>query len=57
MADRLQPTAQHNDSDPDYSSEKKLAAGVDADYLDSDVDSIHDGLLFPTAEEMITLRR
>jgi POT family proton-dependent oligopeptide transporter len=58
MADLLQPTAKRNDSDsPDFSSEKKLTASMDADYLDSDVDSIHDGLLFPTAEEMLTLRR
>jgi POT family proton-dependent oligopeptide transporter len=57
MADLAQATTQHHDSDPDYGSEKKLSVSMDADYLDGDVDSIHEGLQFPTAEEMLSLRR
>jgi POT family proton-dependent oligopeptide transporter len=57
MADLVLATTQHRDSIPDYGSEKKLSGSMDADYLDSDVDSIHEGLQFPTAEEMLSLRR
>lgn len=44
-------------SEPVYTSEKKLSESMADDSLDNEVDSIHEGLEFPTAEEMLTLRR
>jgi hypothetical protein len=51
-----QPT-QH--SDPVYDTEKKLSVDHDmvADSLENEVDVIHEGMQFPTAEEFLTLRR
>jgi POT family proton-dependent oligopeptide transporter len=51
-----QPT-QH--SDPVYDTEKKLSVDHDmvADSLENEVDIIHEGMQFPTAEEFLTLRR
>ncbi|KAG1867669.1 hypothetical protein F4604DRAFT_918681 [Suillus subluteus] len=52
----LDRDTQHT-SDPVYDSEKKFSDNMVADSLDDDVDSIHEGMQFPTEEEMLTLRR
>jgi len=37
--------------------EKKLSDSIADDSFDKEVDSIHEGLVFPTDEELLTLRR
>lgn len=37
--------------------EKKLSDSIADDSYDNEVDSIHEGLVFPTEEELLTLRR
>ncbi|KAJ8594093.1 PTR2-domain-containing protein [Rhizopogon salebrosus TDB-379] len=49
----LAEAAKHDS--PDY--EKKLSDSIAADSFDNEDDSIHEGLEFPTEEELLTLRR
>jgi len=49
----LAEATQHDS--PEY--EKKLSDSIADDSFDKEVDSIHEGLVFPTAQELVTLRR